>query len=235
MTLLALRLVFGGDPSFVVTAAQIQWFSLSLSIIAPALICPAASYRSAKLVAQLEQARRDLEVLAQTDQLTGLLNRRGFDAAAIAAIEASRQANRPVAALICDIDHFKSINDRFGHGVGDRSLIHVAEVLRAFAASDGLISGRQGGDEFVMLLPGAGTPEVAAIGESIRAACAAGGSDRDGLGAVSVSIGAAVSEGAAAPLSALLRCADVALYDVKRGGRNRLVVADIDKQWSNAA
>jgi diguanylate cyclase (GGDEF)-like protein len=235
MTLLALRLVFHGHPGLTLSAAEVEWFSLSLSILAPALICPAACYRSAKLVAELEKARRDLDILAHTDQLTGLLNRRGFDAAAIEALEANRLARRPVAALICDIDHFKSINDRFGHGGGDRSLIRVAQILRAFSKSHGLIVGRQGGDEFVALAPGADAYEAAKIGEQIRSACAARGSDLDNPAGVSISIGAAVSARADFPLSALLRCADVALYDVKRSGRNRIQVAEIDKQWSHAA
>lgn len=235
VTVLALRLFIGDDPNFTVTAAQLEGFTLSLSIVAPALICPIACYRSAKLLADLERARSDLDVLARTDQLTGLLNRRGFDAAAIAAMDANRAANRPVAALICDIDHFKQVNDHFGHTHGDRSLMRVADVLRSFSKSHGLISGRQGGDEFVMLLPGAGEKEAAVLGESIRAACAATGGQDDSIRGLSVTIGAAISARAAVSLSALLRCADVALYDAKHAGRNRVLVAEIDKHWSNAA
>src|ERR1700744_527107 len=72
MTILALRLVSGGNPNFTVTAAQLEWFAVALSIACPALICPISCYRSAKLMARLDQARRDLDILARTDQLTGL-------------------------------------------------------------------------------------------------------------------------------------------------------------------
>jgi diguanylate cyclase (GGDEF)-like protein len=219
-----------------ITPAEFQHFVLALSIFVPALVCPLVSYRSARLVEALKRARGDLEVLAQTDQLTGLLNRRGFDAAAHAALEAGRAANRPVAVLTCDIDHFKKLNDSFGHGFGDKALLHVAEVLRRFALSRHLVAGRQGGDEFVILAPGIGRAEAAGIAESIRIACGKMPLEDNAAGAIlSVSIGVAVCAGSQASLSALMRRADVALYDAKRIGRNRVVAADLGERWSNAA
>ncbi len=75
--------------------------------------------------------RSELSRISQTDQLTGLLNRRGFDDAAMPALRSARQAGAPAVVFMCDIDHFKSINDRFGHEFGDKALIAVAAVLRA--------------------------------------------------------------------------------------------------------
>jgi diguanylate cyclase (GGDEF)-like protein len=165
-----------------------------------------------------------------------LLNRRGFDAAAHAALEAGRDANRPVAVLMCDIDHFKKLNDDFGHGLGDNALLYVAEVLRGFAAGRHLIASRQGGDEFVLLAPGVDLAEAAAMAESIRIACGKMPFDGDAAGAcVTVSIGVAACAGSKASLSALMRRADVALYEVKRGGRNRVASADVAERWSSAA
>src|SRR5262249_14825810 len=82
ITLLALRAVWGGNPNVTIPAAQLEWFALTLSSITPAIICPVACFRTAQATAAIERARLDLDFLARTDQLTGLLNRRGFDAAA---------------------------------------------------------------------------------------------------------------------------------------------------------
>ena len=152
MTFLATQIFLGADPATTITASRIQIITLGLSIVAPLLICPIASYWSSRLLRELNIARRDLEVLAHTDQLTGLLNRRGFDGAAHAALEEARTASRPIAVMICDIDRFKKLNDSFGHGFGDECLMRISGVLRDFAASRKLIAGRQGGDEFVLML-----------------------------------------------------------------------------------
>jgi len=236
LSLLAIQMIFGVDRRQTITATEFEIFVLTLSILVPALICPLVGYRSARLVRALKVARNDLEILARTDQLTGLLNRRGFDAAAHAALEAAREANRPVAVLMCDIDHFKKLNDGFGHSLGDNALLYVADVLRGFAASRHMIAGRQGGDEFVILAPGVDLAEAAAMAESIRIACGKMPFDGEAAGAsVTVSIGVAACPGSNASLSALMRRADVALYEVKRGGRNRVASADVSEQWSSAA
>jgi diguanylate cyclase (GGDEF)-like protein len=236
LTLLAMRIVYGANSNTMIPVAEFENFVFALSILAPTLICPPVCYKSAKLVHDLNLARSELQVLAQTDQLTGLLNRRGFDAVAQASLDAARAAQSPVAVLMCDIDHFKRLNDGFGHDFGDKSLMHVAAVLRGFAESHKLIVGRQGGDEFVMMLPGARLSDAAAIAEDIRVACAKMAFERDPIGgSLSVSIGVAASERSEASLSALLRRADVALYDVKRSGRNRVVTADVNEHWSSAA
>jgi diguanylate cyclase (GGDEF)-like protein len=137
---------------------------------------------------------------------------------------------------MCDIDHFKKLNDGFGHGHGDNALLYVAEVLRSFAASHHMIAGRQGGDEFVMLAPGVDLAEAAGMAESIRVACGKTPFDGEAAGAcVTVSIGVAACAGSKASLSALMRRADVALYEVKRNGRNRVASADLGERWSSAA
>ncbi len=234
ITILALRVISGGDPNFTITASQLEWFALTLSSVTPAIICPIACYRSAQATAAIEKARLDLDFLARTDQLTGLLNRRGFDMAAHVALGADRMANRSTGVLLCDVDHFKRINDRFGHDLGDRALVHVADVLRSCSKNRATVAGRQGGDEFAMLLSGVRLNDVFEIGEAIRAACAAMTLDGN-AGGFSVTIGAAVTTRADVPLSALMRRADVALYEAKHAGRNRVLVADLDELWTDAA
>ena len=82
------------------------------------------------------------------DQLTGLLNRRGFDAEAAAALDKAQEDGASAAVLMCDIDHFKSINDRYGHEIGDKVLVEIADVLRQFAVRHGALVARYGGEEF---------------------------------------------------------------------------------------
>lgn len=234
--MLIARVVFGSNPNMLITVGDFWTLGLFISIFVPMLLCPVITYRLSRLIQELQIARDQLEILARTDQLTGLLNRRGFDAAAEAALELARLDDHPVAVLMCDIDHFKELNDSFGHGFGDETLKHVADILRSFAQNRNYIVGRQGGDEFVMMLQGADLSEAAATAESIRGACAAlavGGIATGG--SLAVSIGVAACPPSQTSLSGLIRRADVALYEVKRTGRNHAVNADVNEQWSSAA
>jgi diguanylate cyclase (GGDEF)-like protein len=236
LSLLAMHIFYCGDSNLKISAAEFQNFGLTLSILLPILICPPVCYQSAKLVHDLRRARSELQIIAHTDKLTGVLNRRGFDKAAQASLEAARNAGHPTSVLVCDIDHFKRLNDGFGHDFGDRTLMHVADILGSFAQSHNFVVGRQGGDEFVMMLPGTVLAQAAAIAESIRIACGKitlGGEEADA--SLSVSIGVAASAQSGTSLSALIRRADVALYDVKRTGRNSVVAADVQEQWASAA
>lgn len=160
---------------------------------------------------------------ANTDPLTGLLNRRGFvESARDLCARYARQ--KPIALLMFDLDHFKSINDRFGHAIGD-------EVLRIFAQVTGTnlrasdIVARLGGEEFAAILP-ADRDQAASIAERVRAAFGAAGVAVAGrrIGAT-VSIGAALSDAPVTNVEALLLLADAALYRAKASGRNRLEIA----------
>jgi diguanylate cyclase (GGDEF)-like protein len=234
--LLAMQIFQGVDSDVRIRIVDFWRFGLAISILAPMIVCPLVCYRSSKLIENLRLSRDAFAALSQTDQLTGLLNRRGFDAAALASLEACRLDRRPVAVLMCDIDHFKRLNDNLGHTLGDKALVQVGDLLRGFVGECGLIAGRQGGDEFVAMLPGMGLAEAASTAENIRVACSRLKFDHPAMGAnLSVSIGVAASAQAEASLSSLLRRADVALYEVKRTGRNRIVAADIGERWSSAA
>jgi diguanylate cyclase (GGDEF)-like protein len=134
--------------------------------------------------------------------------------------------SRPAAALMCDIDFFKAVNDRHGHEFGDAALRSVAELLREFAAGRDAILGRQGGEEFVVLLFDAGLAEAAALARAIREACAARPIAWGGATAsVTVSIGVAAAAAGTTTPPRLVSLADAALYDAKRGGRDRVALA----------
>ena len=110
---------------------------------------------------------RELRVETDTDPLSGLLNRRGFERAAGEALSRRAKQKLPAALVIADLDHFKAVNDRFGHAVGDRVIVAFAELLRRAAAGNG-IAGRLGGEEFVVLLTAGDLPQARLFAEAAR-------------------------------------------------------------------
>ena len=161
---------------------------------------------------------------ASTDPLTGMFNRRGFAEATSRVIEREANAGRPVTVLIFDLDHFKSINDRFGHSAGDEILkLFATVVLSTLRITD--LSGRVGGEEFAALLP-CPLEEGVIAAERVREAFADSGIVvEDGPVDTTVSIGVAGGP-AGTELEVLLAAADSALYRAKRNGRNRVEAAE---------
>jgi diguanylate cyclase (GGDEF)-like protein len=161
---------------------------------------------------------------ASTDPLTGMFNRRGFAEATSRVIEREANAGRPVTAMIFDIDHFKGINDRFGHPAGDEILkLFATVVVNSLRISD--LSGRVGGEEFAALLP-CSLEEGVIVAERVREAFENSGIVvEDGPVDTTVSIGVAGGP-AGTELEVLLAAADTALYQAKRGGRNRVEAAE---------
>jgi diguanylate cyclase (GGDEF)-like protein len=161
---------------------------------------------------------------ASMDPLTGMLNRRGFAEACARVIEREASAGRPVTALIFDIDHFKSINDRFGHPAGDEILkLFATIVINNLRISD--LSGRIGGEEFAALLP-CSLEEGVLVAERVREVFAASGIVVD-EGPVDTTVSIGVAGGpAGTELEVLLAAADTALYQAKRSGRNRVETAE---------
>jgi diguanylate cyclase (GGDEF)-like protein len=161
---------------------------------------------------------------ASVDPLTGMFNRRGFSEACARVIERESNAGRPLTALIFDIDHFKSINDRFGHPAGDEILkLFSAVVVNSLRISD--LSGRIGGEEFAALLP-CPLEEGVVVAERVREAFEASGIVCD-EGPVDTTVSIGVAGGpAGTELEVLLAAADTALYQAKRSGRNRVEAAE---------
>jgi diguanylate cyclase (GGDEF)-like protein len=176
------------------------------------------------LTDKLEDANRQLEQLAVTDALTSLHNRRYLVQELEREFKRSKRYNHVCGVLLLDIDHFKKVNDTFGHPVGDRVLTLVSDVLKSAVRTTDVV-GRFGGEEFMILAPETGLDALALIAERIRSHVAERSvAAQPGLPAVTVSIGAATSDHRdAASSDALVRLADEALYQAKREGRNRVV------------
>ncbi|MET0628506.1 MAG: diguanylate cyclase, partial [Acidimicrobiia bacterium] len=163
------------------------------------------------------------ETHAATDVLTGLPNRRSVDDALRMLVAQADRSGRPLAALVLDIDHFKDVNDQWGHERGDAVLAAVAGRLRATLRLSDFV-GRSGGEEFLVLLPGTDQPEALLVAEKVRGAVAT--LTFDDVGAVTVSIGIAVFPDHATTVDVLVRRADAAMYEAKRGGRDQIAVTD---------
>ena len=171
----------------------------------------------ATLTRQEKELRDELALAAETDPLTGLLNRRSFNPRFEALIEESSRWRRPLSVVMFDIDHFKALNDDRGHHIGDLALQQLSAVLRAQSRDQDLVS-RFGGEEFAVALPGADL--VAARAYTERVATALRALTVDGS-SMTVSAGiAALCSGRSDP-DELLRLADEALYAAKDAGRCR--------------
>jgi diguanylate cyclase (GGDEF)-like protein len=226
VTATAMLLHLGTDFSATVSVGYVIAFSLCVATIISAVLSFAMSYPSARLIQKLRLARSELARISQTDQLTGLFNRRGFDDAAVLALISARKRSVPVTVFLCDIDHFKSINDRFGHEAGDKVLIEVADILRQVARREGVLVARYGGEEFAGLMVGVTRDQAEQHAEQLRTACATREIPiGENVERVTISLGFTVSC-ADAELAELVRIADRALYAAKRRGRDRVVEAD---------
>lgn len=176
------------------------------------------------LLRERELHNAELERISRQDPLTGLANRRHFDESLALEIERSQRQGLPLAAAMLDLDHFKLVNDRCGHAVGDAVLRQVAELIRQHCRRIDLAS-RYGGEEFAIALPASNAAAAGLLCERIREAMLAfdWGSLHSGL-ASGVTLSAGVSElGPGMNADQLLSLADNWLYAAKRGGRNRVM------------
>lgn len=177
--------------------------------------------------AALEQQQQDLSYLATHDALTGLRNRRAFLQEAEHELQRALRYPCETSILVADLDHFKRVNDQYGHPGGDAVLRHFAALLKA-QLRDSDIAARLGGEEFIVLLPGTGAAGAAAVGEKIRSAIeAAPVSFQDQSIEVTASLGvSSLLAGKSSSIEALYGQADQALYAAKASGRNRVVQAE---------
>jgi two-component system, cell cycle response regulator len=176
-----------------------------------------------------DRLRSDLGValeMALTDPLTGLYNQRYLRRHLLGQTEGL--ASRELALLMIDIDHFKSVNDRFGHAAGDHALQLMAECLRANTRVFDLVA-RYGGEEFVVVMPGSGVNDATPAAERLRVAAESIVFQPTGYARTSltISIGVACTGGEPSSVEALLHAADVALYEAKRAGRNQVKFAPV--------
>ena len=163
-----------------------------------------------------EMQQRSASIL---DPLTGLLNRTSLQARFAEIAQQAAQTGDSVCVLVCDLDRFKAVNDRYGHERGDDVLKEAALVLRKQLRAFELVY-RFGGEEFLVVLPGTTLGEGHDVAERARAALAGA---RPGDLPVTISIGVAAARGEDVAYESLFRAADAALYEAKRGGRDRVV------------
>lgn len=179
---------------------------------------------------ELREANYKLELLSNTDGLTGVANRRSFDSALIQEWRRAQRSGLPVALIILDVDHFKAYNDRYGHLAGDDCLKALATVLRKEVHRSGEMVARFGGEEFVVLMPGFHEenmlPTALRIQKAVAALCITH-SDAP-AGRVSFSLGmASVAPALDQSPNVLIAKADEALYRAKALGRDRIEVAKV--------
>jgi diguanylate cyclase (GGDEF)-like protein len=222
-------------PGEVVGAATAQLLVAVAASVVSAIGQPLAYYRMQRMLEQqfelrrlsrvaqrqeraVEELNRELVHAARLDTVTGIGNRRALDEAMLA------MAGTRLAAVLLDLDHFKSFNDRNGHLAGDEALSRLGGILRQAVRRQDLVF-RYGGEEFLILLPGSDREEAGSLAERVRGAVQEDA--QVGPWGLTVSVGVAVADrfSASNPLG-LLRRADAALYQAKRTGRNRVVVDD---------
>ena len=206
----------GGFDSYDGFQQSVYWTTVQFTQ-AMVSILAAISLMVAVAIDQISELRRQVD----DDNLSGLLNRRGFEAQAGSALRRCLDDGRPVALMIADLDRFKQINDSYGHAVGDAIIAAFGAHVRAIAPAE-MIAGRIGGEEFALLVPGAGIETARQFAEAVRTGLAAAAADRIPAALVpTASIGLTIGT-PGSNLSALMHEADQALYEAKRTGRNRV-------------
>jgi diguanylate cyclase (GGDEF)-like protein len=190
-------------------------------VIAPLALLLCVAVLSTPLMRSDIQHRSD----AVIDQLTGMLNRKALSSRVVELEEQSQIIGDPVGLVVCDLDHFKRVNDTCGHFVGDVVLKEAAYVLRKqLRAFD--LAYRLGGEEFLVLLPGSDLAHAAELADRLRAAVSA--EALAGSVQVTMSFGVGASRrGEAFDYAAVFAQADTALYEAKRGGRDQVRGADV--------
>jgi len=176
---------------------------------------------------ELARANETLLKMSQTDGLTGVDNRRHIEERLTEMFEHAARLNEPLACMMCDVDHFKSVNDTYGHQAGDAVLRQVADIVRQTAREIDRV-GRYGGEEFIVPLPGANVDDAAAFAERVRGEVAARPFVYEG-GTVHRTISAGVSAWPHPDVrhqEALVKAADDALYVAKALGRDRVIAYD---------
>ena len=221
-TLLALVMCSG----FVYRVATILAGDMRVGLYAPTdvqllvnlvftLFAPMAGLSLILMVNERVQSR--LHELATCDSLTGVLNRRAFLAAAEAELERSRRYGTALGLVMIDLDHFKRVNDTYGHQAGDRVLVDFTQRVRPLLRTTDVF-GRMGGEEFVLLLPQTGLDESLQVAERIRCSLTVA----DISPSYTASFGVATAVGGAPAIESLIANADTALYRAKATGRNRV-------------
>ncbi len=213
----------GSDIPAMQSSREVQQLSQSLGRMTHHLLAAreAMEEKVRLRTLELEAANRALDLQARTDALTGLLNRRGFETQMAFAVALARRSSRPLSLITVDVDHFKRVNDTYGHEAGDEVLRRLARTLESRLRGSDVVA-RLGGEEFVALLPDTDLTGAQSIAQALVTAMA---EQQDPVvGTITVSAGVATMRGADDTGAAMLRRGDAALYEAKGQGRNRVCV-----------
>lgn len=198
-----------------------QW--LVAAILVPLIISPIVSYSVLSLAHRLNEAQEALRKAATTDLLTGIANRRYLLDHAMTVLSHAAHQPRPLSLLLIDIDHFKSINDTYGHAVGDEAIVAVTRACQSRLRSIDLF-GRWGGEEFLVLLDGSDALGAWRVAEDLRAAVEAIQFPQcPSTLTISIGIATATNLQDSKTFDRLLSAADRELYRAKKDGRNRVM------------
>ena len=211
------------QPSSMQVGVAIAVLVFSTFVVSATRKLSDALEKAFRLTRQMERAHTISTRAAQTDELTGLMNRRAFFEHAHLLYAQCRQHRQPLSALMLDMDHFKAINDTYGHQAGDQVLRQVGGVISAsFRQAD--VYGRLGGEEFAVLLPNTTLETAQGIAEQLITAIA--GLASEPVQGLTASLGVATTRSPDQDLHSLMNSADKALYRAKAMGRNQVVVAE---------
>ena len=202
----------------------------AIAIIAPGLIAPVASYHTESLNKRLQASNQRLKQLSETDPLTETLNRRRFMEVADQQLALAQRYCYPTSLLLLDIDHFKQVNDLYGHAMGDRALVQLTRVMAAELRETDTMA-RFGGEEFIMLLPHTAREGALSLAERVRTAARHHIiKHQESETSVTISIGGVTCESSTTPLDRMISHADKLLYDSKQAGRDRCSIEAISGQ-----
>ncbi|MEM7079944.1 MAG: GGDEF domain-containing protein [Pseudomonadota bacterium] len=198
-----------------------------IALIAPAVITPLASYLHVVARVRLEKANAALQRLSETDPLTGTYNRRRFYELASRELDLARRGGYPTSLALMDFDHFKQVNDRYGHAIGDAALVHTLQVIKETVRKTDVLA-RFGGEEFIVLLPHTSSEGAKLLTERILQAVRSRPLRIEQAELlITLSAGTVTCETSETPLDVMLSQADVLLYEAKDQGRNRFVASQL--------
>ncbi len=206
---------------------------LALIVLTTGIVLAIFLFFTFRLMRRLHAAQAAIAELAVTDGLTGLSNRRHFFERFDEEIDRARRYGSNLSLLMLDIDHFKQVNDTYGHPAGDMVLAEVARLLNANIRTSDII-GRYGGEEFAILIPAMSVSEAAQAAEKLRVVIEVNDIALEGpplnvtISAGVADISSVIEDTKASPKDALIRAADRALYRAKNEGRNRVVVHEVE-------
>ncbi len=225
ITGVSVTLSMGAIAMIVPAESPILLPALGFAFLIPAIIASLMSGLVFGLIEELDQALRDLDRLASTDDLTQLMNRREFLTQSQAILDRLRESGQPSAVILFDLDEFKRINDDAGHPAGDYVLQRVGQLCRSVLRPCDLLA-RIGGDEFAVLLPAIDVAHAVGLAESMNRVVRSTPATLGPLAQLqpTITLGIATCARSLVEISAMMAGADGAMLEAKRAGRNRIHV-----------